>query len=112
VLSIFGYRLIKTLYMITKENKRFKKDNCSPASMLSDLANKRPDDVCFFFEDQTWTYKQVMMQDIYIFNQDSHMYLSRANNKISIIALNPALCILNLRWIDHGNIASHRLLYK
>jgi hypothetical protein len=73
--SFIGCRLIKILFLISKENKRLKKDDCTPATMLSDLANKRPDDVCFYFEDDTWTYKQVMMHNILF----SHSFLFDAH---------------------------------
>ncbi|XP_065331791.1 long-chain fatty acid transport protein 4-like [Cloeon dipterum] len=51
--------LVKVMIKVKAENRRFKKYNMSPASMLSDLANDRPDDVFILFKDQIWTYKQL-----------------------------------------------------
>lgn len=47
------------LYRIIRKNKRLKRKNHTPASMLSELAKKNPDGACLLFEDQTWSFRQV-----------------------------------------------------
>jgi len=47
------------LYRIIRKNKKLKKNNHTPASMLAELAQKNPDGACLLFEDQTWTFQQV-----------------------------------------------------
>ncbi|CAB3361053.1 Hypothetical predicted protein [Cloeon dipterum] len=50
---------ITKLYRIIRKNQILKRRNFTPASMLSDLAAKYPEQPCFLFEDQVWSYKQV-----------------------------------------------------